>query len=115
MKIRPQQMEAMAAYSRRQFENQMIRQVREEFPEETREADDEDVRAFVREQIDKAASYGITTKEDVEVYIDRAAFYGDAWDTSLDWAHEILSRPDVDGADKIQEIRRYEAVELGEE
>ena len=112
MKIRSQQMSAMEAYSRKQFEDRMIAHLRKEFPEETQEAQDEEVRALVVEQIDKAASYDIVLEDDLAIYIDRAACYGGDWDSSQDWAKAILNDEKLDGSGKILEIRRYEAVEL---
>lgn len=112
MKIRPEQMNAMAEYSRRQFQDRLIRDLRREYPEETAQADDDELRAVVVEQIDKAVGYGIVLEDDLAIYVDRAAYYGDDWDSSLDWVRGILNDEQLDGSAKIEEIRRYEAVEL---
>jgi len=112
--IRPEQMEAFAAYKRRQFETRIAAQLREDYPEETAASSDEELMAFVAKQIDRARNHGIVRTEDVAIFVDRAAWYGDGWDERLDWARKILTDHELDGAARIEDIRQYEATHLEE-
>jgi hypothetical protein len=106
--IRDDQLNAMSDFCRRVFEDTLVGCLREEFPEEAASMDDEELRGFVVAQIGKAASYGITDEQDVEHYLCRSLCYGESWDTSLDWAKDILNDPIWTGADKILQIYQHE-------
>ncbi|MGB2822829.1 MAG: hypothetical protein WBF17_17740 [Phycisphaerae bacterium] len=115
MKIRSQQMQAMAEHSRRQLENRMIRRLRESFPKETEGVEEEELREFVAEELDRAGSYEIVTEEDMGAFLDRSVYYGEGWHTSLDWASQILNDPELTGSEKTEELLKYETLSLREE
>jgi len=106
--IHEHQMTVLSEYSRGVFENAMVQRLREDFPEETRTTNDETLRAFVVAQIGKADSYGITYESDVEAYLVRSLWYGEDWDTSLDWVASILNDPIWSGSDKMFQICQHE-------
>ena len=114
LKIREEQMAVFAAYERSQFEKNIAARLREDYPDEAGEADEAELLSFVAAQIAKAGDYGITRSTDVEIYVDRAAYYGANWDAELDWAKDILTNPDLDGPARIEDIRRFEATSLEE-
>jgi hypothetical protein len=114
LEIRPEQMEVFAAYKRGGFEMRLVYQLRDDYPDDTQGKSDEELREFVSAQIDRARNYSIVREEDVAVFVDRSAWYGAGWDLRLDWARKIFTDHDLDGAARIEDIRRHEATTLEE-
>src|SRR6516164_299562 len=68
--IRAQQMEVLGAYMAAAFEKDCVALLRRDYPEITRDAPDDELRAFVRDGIERAAQYGIDTVSNVQRWLD---------------------------------------------
>jgi hypothetical protein len=67
--IRQAQIDTMIKGTDEEFESFLMTHAREEFPDKTRDIDDEKLRLMVRGGIKRAESHGFTTAEDVTAFI----------------------------------------------
>ena len=95
--IRREQMEVLSAYMRQSFEDRMVRHLAQSFPAQCKKlapptSGDESVRALIRQGIEKAASYDITSERDVGRFIEVMVAMDPRFDEpgALDWARQIL-------------------------
>jgi len=109
--IRDEQMCALKAHMSEQFENRMVRHVREFFPEDFNALGEDKVRMEIRYGIDRANSYEITLEYDVCGYINLMFALGRDYDVdpSLRWAAQILNNAKLSGSSKLD--RLYEEAE----
>jgi hypothetical protein len=107
--IRQEQMEVLGRYMLRQFEARMVLHLRATFPEPLRGMSESDLRDMIRDGIDKAAQYDVTTEGDVQRYLECMVLLGPNYDRDgeLPWAGEILRRKDMDGQAKMDAIDEY--------
>lgn len=109
--IRDEQMSALKAYMAEQFENRMVRHVRESFPDNFMSLGEDKIRNEIRYGIDRANHYDITLEYDVCGYINLMFAFGRDYDVdpSLHWAAMILNNADLSGSSKLD--RLYEEAE----
>ena len=95
--IRREQMEVLSAYMRQSFEDRMVRHLAQSFPAQFKKlalppSGDQSVQALIRQGIEKAASYDITSERDVGRFIEVMLAIDPRFDEpgALDWARQIL-------------------------
>jgi hypothetical protein len=95
--IRREQMEALSAYMRQSFEDRMVRHLAQSFPAPFKklaasQANDEPVRALLREGITQAAKYGFSSERDLRQFIDLIMELGPDFETNPEtaWVTGIL-------------------------
>jgi hypothetical protein len=108
--IRQEQMDVLSVYMRAQFEQQMVKHLREKFPERTQDLPDERIRMVVQSSIKKAERYGIEYEDDIRRFIEYLVIYGTRLDTREDtqWLGDVLRRNDLDGTAKMDLIDQRE-------
>ncbi len=106
--IRREQIEALAAASVEQFQDNIIEHLRQVWPEETGAMTDDELLAWVRYGVDRGAPYGIDTEFDVARFIDLMFVFDTEFDTneSLPWAAEILRDDSLDGRRRIDALMK---------
>ncbi|MCP5157874.1 MAG: hypothetical protein H6975_00445 [Gammaproteobacteria bacterium] len=107
--IRKEQMEILAAASGRHFENRLLAELEILFPEETARISEhadgrENLRRFIRQGFDRAASYGIENEDDYTVFVALMLFNrrpdlndGRQRAELLTWSRVLLERPTTPG------------------
>ncbi len=105
--IREHQWAALQQSSFDRFVNTMIAILRRRFPQESTVATDQQLRAFVENQIERAAAYKISDRHCVRVYIELAGCYGWYFDTKLGWASSILNRHILSERTKTDWLEEY--------
>src|SRR5262245_3936410 len=95
--LRKKQMAVLANYMRRRFEDRMVRHVADSHPAQFKQlvppsSSDEPVRTLVKQAVDKAAGYQISSERDVERFIDLVVILGRDFETRADtaWARDVL-------------------------
>src|SRR5437773_1018104 len=79
--IRKDQMQALSAYTRRSFEDRMVRHLGAAFPDsfkkiQAQSSEDTAIRNFIQSGILKAGQYGIRAERDVATYIEFMFLHG---------------------------------------
>ena len=110
LKIRAEQMAVLEAYMTRQFENKMIVHLRKNFPNETQESSENELRSFTQVGIRQAKGYGVELEKDIQGYLEMMMIYGIDFDANpkTAWAGEILRTKDIDGTTKMNRLDDYE-------
>jgi len=108
--IRKEQMDAFSQAMLKQFENQMVIHLNSNFPNETKEISEGELRTFIQEGIEQAEQYQITLEDDVRRYLEFIVMYGQNFDTNPDtaWTCEILHTKELDGTAKMDLIDERE-------
>jgi hypothetical protein len=65
-----------------------------------------EVRALIREEIERAARHGVAAQGDVERYLGLLGALGPAFDERVAWARAILGRDDLDAEHKLHRLER---------
>jgi alkanesulfonate monooxygenase SsuD/methylene tetrahydromethanopterin reductase-like flavin-dependent oxidoreductase (luciferase family) len=66
----------------------------------------EEVRALIREEIERAARHGVAAEGDVARYLGLLCALGPAFDERVAWARAILGRDDLDAERKLNRLER---------
>jgi hypothetical protein len=108
--IREEQMEVLSKYMLKQFEDRMVIHLNQNFPDETKNISESDLRETISTSIDKAAKYDVTDETDVERYLEYAVRYDPDFDTNpnLPWATKILGDENLTGTEKMNQLDDYE-------
>lgn len=90
--IRKDQRPAFRAAMRKNFESDMVAQLREDFPEDCEVLGEDQVRRVIDLGVDRAAAHGFETRGDVCDYIVMMFIIGSYFDEDpqLPWAAEVL-------------------------
>lgn len=116
LRIRKEQNDALAEYMLSEFVKRVMVHLRAEYPQETQPMNDEELRDFVEDGIQKAEGYNIELEDDVQEFIEFMVVYGPKFDNDpkFRWAKQILDNNDLDGSEKMDEIGQKEAFLLME-
>lgn len=106
LKIREDQMAALAAPSAELFDERLARFLCEQFPEASDEPPAE-LRAAVRGQVEKAGGYGLTTERQAAVYVTCAWLLGPDFDAEFPAAREMLASEEYPPEDKADWLERW--------
>ncbi|MCU0727305.1 MAG: hypothetical protein MUE73_16220 [Planctomycetes bacterium] len=98
IRIRNEQKKALAAGSRKDFEDRMVAHIRKFFPKHYEQLKEENTRLLVDHEIERAKTYGIVAERDVCKYIDLSLVFGPDFDADgkQPWATEILTDKRID-------------------
>ena len=93
--IRREQLEVLSAYMRQSFEDRMVRHLAQSFPTQFKKlasGSDEPVRLLIRQGVDRAAGYQITSERDVGRFIEVMVAVHPQFETmqEMNWARQIL-------------------------
>lgn len=104
--IRPEQMDALNDYMLSRFENRAYAHLVKCWPKQCAGMDENTVRASIRDSIDRAAHYGITTKRDIIRFLDVMYALSQNFDTDrrVSWAQEILNDSSLPPGQKMYRI-----------
>lgn len=86
-------MHALAEETRAAFEHTVAAKLRQFWPDECRGLSDDALNARIRRGIDRALSYGIRSKPDVQRYLNLVFLLGDDFDADYPWAAAFLQEP----------------------
>ena len=105
--IRKEQMEALSAYMRRNFEDRMVEHIAADFPEQFERMKEEGTREFVRAGVARCAAHGIDTEGGIRFVVDLLLEHPD-FDGSRDmaWARTILQDGELSGQGKVNLIQQ---------
>lgn len=110
LKIRNSQMKTLSEYTRRQFEQRMAVHLRANFPQQTGDVPEPELRVRIHNSLTQAAQYHVTLEDDVRRYLEYTVMYGSDFDTNprSAWARAILCAPDMSGGEKMDRIDAYD-------
>ena len=108
--IRKEQMAVMSEYMFDNFISDMVVHLRNDYPREIESMDDDSLRVFIRESIERANSFNIRASENLEFFLDCEVVYGPAFYTHQDyvWAKVILLDEKNDETEKMSQINEYQ-------
>ncbi len=94
LKLRREQIEALANYSRSTFEDEAFNTLKEIWTDEFDELGEQAVRDLIHMGFDKSDRYEMTSEDEVLRFIHLMMLWGPDFDESLDtaWASQILAR-----------------------
>lgn len=104
-KVRKEHMDAQSRAVREGFEDRLYEFLCSEFPEAKAEPPLE-LKAAIREQIEKALSYGVDAEQHVAIYLTTAWLLGQKFDTEFPAAHDILTSPVRDSEAKAYDLQK---------
>jgi len=110
LRIRSDQMEALAEAQADRYALETTSWLREERPDLCGERDDPALHALVVEAIESATGFGIELDEDIEAFVEFVLRNGldFAERDELEWATVILSDDSISGSRKIELLDHYE-------
>lgn len=91
IKLRPEQLEALAVVAMQQAIDRLMARLRVSCPSQTREMDDATLRREVEAGIAQAARYGLATENRVAVFLECRLDLGPDFDTREAWASDALN------------------------
>ncbi len=93
--LREEHLNAFAGAAYDAFEDGVLRQLREVFPDKVRAFPDEDIRGRISACIPRAGVYGLTTQYQVMCFIDATYLLGEQFDGDPQYPsiRELLSSP----------------------
>ena len=105
--IRPSQLAEFSRVEVQKFKSWMLVHLNKFFPRECQSEGETQLRETIQYGIKRAASYGITSKQDVCKFIDLMVLFGRNFDTETRsrWAGEILGKPGNPSAKMISLFR----------
>src|SRR5262245_44870316 len=106
LKIRKTQMDSLSETMLRQFEDRMVTHLRSACPEQTRDTPESQLRGTIRQGIDSAAQYEITSEVDIRRYLECVVVYGPDFAASpkTAWAGPILNNKELSGTEKMNRV-----------
>jgi hypothetical protein len=117
-RIRKAQIEAFERADRADFEESLLIDLVDDYPEEVGGLSPGELQGRIHRAVDRALAYGIDEEDDVAVFVSLTVELGEQFDTEPNyaWAREILRDPSRDGTlkmeavqDKLRELERTEA------
>ena len=104
--IRKKQMATLEAHMRLQFRKDLLKRLRRDLRDETKEADDGHLLELIETGMVRARTYGITIERDVSMYVFLMVLYSPHFEEREDmgWAKKILLKPDLNGEGKMRLI-----------
>jgi hypothetical protein len=108
--IRDEQMDVLRAHMRRQYEQHIVKHLREKFPDRTKDLPDKRIRDTMQNGMKKAEGYGLEYEDDIRRFIEYSVMYGTKSDNQEEtrWIGDILQRNDLDGTAKMDMIDNCE-------
>ncbi|WP_069472304.1 hypothetical protein [Candidatus Marithrix sp. Canyon 246] len=108
--IREEQMDVFSQAMLKPFENSMVVHLNNNFPDETREISEGELRVLIQKGIKQAEQYQITLEDDVRRYLEFMVMYDQNFETNPNtaWASEILHAKELDGTTKMDVIDERE-------
>ena len=111
MKVREEQLQALAADRERAFVRQMVSHLNADFKEHLTKQGlkSEQVEPLVRLGISRAKAYDVVLRSDVWLFIECMVLFSPDFDENPDtaWAGKILRREDIDGTAKMGQINDH--------
>jgi hypothetical protein len=97
--IRKAQMDVFNDYVRKTFESFSILYLKNKYPVETINMNQDEMLKFVRQGIDKAADYDILVRNDVLPFLEYMICFGNDFDTnsSYEWATDVFRISNLPG------------------
>jgi len=118
LNLREDQMEALGRAGEETFVTRMADHLRRDFPAELQRHGiaPAQVEDLVRRGMADARGYGVEYEADLQLYLECLLLLGPAFDRDpqLPWARAILTRGDLDGAGKMDQIDEALLFALGE-
>ena len=117
MIIRENQQQTFAVELQNKFEDKMVIHLRKGFAEEVEQWEEDDLREFIRDGMDKAFSYDITIEADVARFIEYMVCYGEGFDhnENLAWFQPVLNSEKLNGTQKMDAVDRLNYIALNSE
>ena len=102
LKLRAEQMQALAQVPRREYQKKMVAHAQKFFPDECAKIGAPNLEKFVQNGIAKADGYGIEDRPDVAKFLNLQFVFGPEFDRKCAWASEILGNDSItSGAAKV--------------
>lgn len=119
LRIRPQQMDALAAASRQRFEARLLEHCRRCWSSQVAADGDDATRARIARAIERAGELGFDGQAEVAGYLDLTYVWGEDFDRrdDLPWVKEILARTTLSPSVRMRqlEMRTERELEAGSE
>lgn len=114
--IREEQMKVFDDYAYQEFVDEMVVHLQTDYPKQTAEMSEPELRKMVEDGVERAEKYDITTVSDVERFLGYMLILGPDFDVApqTSWAGDILRREETRGTakmDSIDEHMNFETVE----
>lgn len=102
LKIRREQDERLRLQALVEFENRGVRHLRQQLRQPTAPFRDDELRQRIRACVLRAQQYGLTTEQQVMVFVDASYLVSEDFDSNpeSDWAARILSSDQLEAVDK---------------
>lgn len=109
LRIRPSQFEVFSQIMHDRYVERMRQMLVEDFPDRFTTYSVTEIAMFVRNALEDAKSFGISSESDLTLYVRCQGLLGINFDTQPQhaWAREILERDDLDGTEKMDRIHDY--------
>jgi hypothetical protein len=116
MLIRREQWEDLESKLLERFESRMVAHLREFFPELTEAKSEDELRKFVRDEIEVARQFDIEEEGHVAVYVCAMFALRPEPDTDTEptWVKEVLADPELSAAEKVERLEAWVEEELKE-
>jgi hypothetical protein len=101
--IRKIQMDALTNNVRKAYELKCVEYIKNKYPNETRDMNDDEMLQFVREGIENAAKYNIVERNDVLSFLEYMTCFGKNFETNPanEWATKVFNIKNLQGVERI--------------
>jgi hypothetical protein len=101
--IRKAQIDTLTDNIRKAYELKCVGYLRNKYPDETRDMNDDGLLQFVREGIENAAKYTIVERNDVSSFLEYMTCFGKDFETNPanEWATKVFRIRNLPGEERI--------------
>ena len=107
LRIRNRQWDALTELKKDQFIERTVAYLNKHLPKRTAAIPPDELRAMVRQGLDRAADYGIEIEWDVCRFNEYQVIYGAKFDQRCDWAVEILHAEGLTGTERADALQYH--------
>jgi hypothetical protein len=108
MRVRQEQMDALAAPRRAELPRKIVRFLRAECARQVQQKSDAELEAFTREQMIRAARHGLAVEWDLCRFCWLAALHGPRFDIERDWARLVLAETSSPGTQRMDQLEFHQ-------
>lgn len=106
--IRKEQRDVLREYMKHAFQVRMLKHLRENFQQNTKDISEDDLLTTIRAGIDKAVSYGIKYESDLQTFLECIICFGHDFDTNptIEWAGKVLRDKRFNASEKMHMLNK---------
>jgi hypothetical protein len=106
--IRAEQYDLFSRTLEKRYKTSLIKRLRDKFPSETSQSDDDVLMAFINKGIVSAEKHDIIERRDISIYLEYMMTFGEDFDSNkeFDWAQKVFLVRNLSGEEKVKRLMK---------